>query len=408
MVDICKVLEHLIEEFEKIDGKNFKVYYVKVALPAKSTEAKRRKIWLVLWGDGESQCWPEYTQYPLFERAEDTEPSHIVYGSLVGTNVTEGQFALLSQIKTAVELLRLRYYEPDDMPDSDVFFDNFSKLKKEPGDVTLWYEFLLKLSHENECNIRYELIKDVPFKELPCTIGLEGLKTDVLKASKLALEYLLEKAKHNFKQAKGDLWPAATGEKTEENIFRNDGDKWTVVFNHSKACYIEDSKGMAYIAHLLGNPHKPVSALKLADLLSGAKLLNQSKVAKGESVGADSGKPQDLVDKDYLRDSKNRLGEIEEELRKAKENSDQAEEYRLEREKEQILNQLSLALNLSGKSRSFPDAIKKARNAVAVAINRALKKIENLNKPLYYHLNNSIQRGKYFVYIPDRKISWEL
>ncbi len=43
MVDICKVLEYLIKEFEKINGKNFKIYYVKVALPAETSETDRGK-----------------------------------------------------------------------------------------------------------------------------------------------------------------------------------------------------------------------------------------------------------------------------------------------------------------------------------------------------------------------------
>lgn len=90
MATISEVLEYLIKEFERIDGHNFLIHYVKIALPAGTSETDRDKIWSELWGDDESGNWPEYTQCPLFERAEDTEPSHIVYGALVGTNVTEG------------------------------------------------------------------------------------------------------------------------------------------------------------------------------------------------------------------------------------------------------------------------------------------------------------------------------
>ncbi len=155
MVDICEALEYLIEEFEKIDKKNFKIYYVKVALPAKSSESDREKIWSELWGDDENQRYSEYTQYDLFEREEDTEPSHIVYGALKGTNVTEGWRAIDDTIKKTVKQLLLRRYEPESMPDSDTFLDNFSKfadtkvpIQQQGGDVYFWYEFLLKLSRE--------------------------------------------------------------------------------------------------------------------------------------------------------------------------------------------------------------------------------------------------------------------
>jgi len=208
MVDICEVLEYLIKEFEKINGKNFKIYYVKVALPAKSSESDREKIWSELWGDDENQRYSEYTQYNLFEREEDTEPSHIVYGALKGTNVTEGWRAIDDTIKKTVKQLLLRRYEPESMPDSDTFLDNFSKfadtkvpIQQQGGDVYFWYEFLLKLSREQSAFIDGGLcLSDLCMSELPCATKIQGLKTDVLTASKLALQYLLDKAEQRSRQ----------------------------------------------------------------------------------------------------------------------------------------------------------------------------------------------------------------
>jgi hypothetical protein len=243
-------------------------------------------------------------------------------------------------------------------------------------------------------------------------IDTEGIKEAIKTGESLKLSDAIYELKKIQKVVETELKQELPGSEQKitkaENVFKKDGDFWTVGFQGNIATALKDSKGMTYIAYLLGNPHKRIPALELSNLLSGAKLLNHSGIAKGKSVGADSGKPQDLVDTDYLRKSKNRLGEIEEELRKAKENNDQAEEDRLEREKEQILNQLSSDLNLSSKSRSFPNDIEKARKAVTNAIKRALDNIQKHNTPLYQYLDNSIKHGTDFIYTPDRKINWDL
>lgn len=199
----------------------------------------------------------------------------------------------------------------------------------------------------------------------------------------------------------------AKPEQKAENVFKKTGDFWTVKFQGNTAS-IKDSKGMLYIAPLLEKPHQPISALKLAAQKNDTKLMNQGKVVEKKSIIEDSGKPQDLVDKDYLTDCKQRLDEIEEELRKAEKNNDPAEKDRLERERGQIRDLLKPALNLSGKSRSFSDNVQKTRVAVTMAIIRALKNINEHHPSLYRHLDNSIQRGTDFAYQPEKKISWQL
>lgn len=195
--------------------------------------------------------------------------------------------------------------------------------------------------------------------------------------------------------------------KEAKNVFKKTGDFWTVKFQGNTAS-IKDSKGMLYIARLLEKPHQPISALKLATQKNDTKLMNQGKVVEKKSIIEDSGKSQDLVDKDYLTDCKQRLDEIEEELRKAEKNNDPAEKDRLERERGQIRDLLKPALNLSGKSRSFSDNVQKTRVAVTMAIIRALKNINEHHPSLYRHLDNSIQRGTDFAYQPEKKISWQL
>jgi len=192
--------------------------------------------------------------------------------------------------------------------------------------------------------------------------------------------------------------PAGKEQETEENIFRKDGDKWIVVFNHSEPCYLNDIKGMEQIAQLLAKSPKSISAIELANPKNDTKLMILSK----------SDKPQEIIDKNALQSYRIRLRDIEDELAGAEKNNDLAEQNKLKAEKEQILSYVQSTTKPSGQSGSFSDNIKNACDAVSNNINRALEKIKQNNPTLHQHLNNSIQRGKHFAYNPDRKIDWEL
>jgi len=201
--------------------------------------------------------------------------------------------------------------------------------------------------------------------------------------------------------------PARTEPETEKNIFRNDGDKWTVAFNHSEPCYLKNIKGMSYIARLLDKPNESISALNLANPKSDTKLMIQGKVAENEMVSSDSGEPQEMIDEDALYSYQKRLTDIKSELADAEKKNDQAKQVQLNKEKEGILNQLKNT-TFKRKISKFSNDKEKARTAVTNAINRALNNIKKHNQPLYQHLDNSILCGSGFTYTPDKEINWEL
>lgn len=215
---IVDTLKSLKEEFEQLDGRDFKVYYKKVIVPANTTKTDMNEVWSSLhWPVSKSTSYPDFcSPWPLYEHEGDTEPSFRVHFVLSGENITNGWKALQTPIKHTIELLRLRRYDPDNIPDSDTFLDNFPKSEKEPVDdlhTNIWYEFLLKLSQENDCDILYESIKGVSFSDLPCTVDIEGLKTDALKASILALDYLLGKTEQKTADKSAEK-PAETKQNT--------------------------------------------------------------------------------------------------------------------------------------------------------------------------------------------------
>ncbi|MBA7486770.1 hypothetical protein ES707_22331 [subsurface metagenome] len=226
------------------------------------------------------------------------------------------------------------------------------------------------------------------------------------------LRLLREKAKLFVNKA-----PAETGQKSKpaeepskeaKNVFKKDGDFWQVAYQSNDTTTIKDSKGMSYIARLLEKPNEPIAALSLANPKSDTKLMIQGKAVENDTVSSDSGKPQEIIDKDTLQSCQKRIIDIENELADAEKNNDLAAQERLEAEKEQILSELNAACNLKGESRSFTDNFVKARKAVTNAIKRALENIKTHSMPLYQHLDNSIQRGIDFAYKPDRQTNWQL
>jgi len=228
-VDIRNILKDLLDKFKQINSDSFEVYYKKVIVPV---DTDMENVWpSFLYVDDATRSWKEYTNYPLFERKKDAKPSHIVYGALHGTNVDKGKCATHKLMRETVRLLLLREYEPDDMPDSDKFLADFaglaSKIKKTnisrlPHKVYLWYEFLLKLSEEHGSLIQADCLSDFHNIELPCTLKVQTLETDICEASILALKYLLQKAEHSLTEK-----PAEKGKKPKDG-----GDTYNISDSH--------------------------------------------------------------------------------------------------------------------------------------------------------------------------------
>lgn len=405
--DICRVLESLIEKFKSIPPHEW-MGYKKIVVPSRTD---MRKVWPIIELTRTAEIDMNVSR--IFDtKYTDDYNQYDVYGVVYGER--DHKFDTEDAMEMAIKRLLLEHYKPENMPDSDTFLDNYPKHLAENRShstsppVVLWYELLLKLAPEPGSFIEITPL-DGPLKPLdfPCTVLRQTIKNDVCEASVAALEHLFDKAGCRQEQAETEQDIKPVKELQAENVFKKTGDSWTVRFQENTAS-IKDSRGMAYIACLLAKSDKPIAALTLANLKIDTKLMTQGKVVENDAVSNDSGKPQDLVDKDYLTECNQRLHEIEEELRKAEKNNDPAEKDRLERERGQIRDLLKPALNLSGKSRSFSDDVQKARVAVSMAIIRALKNINEHHSSLYRHLDNSIQRGTDFAYQPEKKISWQL
>ena len=281
IVDIRKILKHLIEEFEQAKDYDSEIYYTKAIV---SQEDDIRIFWhnhfIYEKLTTDITVWPNYTEYgfekKLIEeqREEDQEGEfllNVACGTLSGRNVIEGESILKNPIRKAIRLLLLRCYYREDIPDSDAFLTNFpyfaaqletTKIPisyEEDEDIVLWYEFLLKLSLEHGSLIEGDKPREWQIYNVPYQPIVQELKTDVLKASILALEYLLDKAKFRSEQPKENLHPVQPNEsepQAEGGSVRDETtaglsiEDWLRFYMVSKGLLATEWKGLKHLLSL--------------------------------------------------------------------------------------------------------------------------------------------------------------
>jgi len=230
---IKTLLESILKKFDNINGDNFKLYYLKVTFPSKTTEAERKMFWKE-WLEGYGNVCTSYkecTYYQFEKKEKGIETSYDVYGSLGGKNVTEGSSILNPVIKTAVTQLYLREFDPEDMPNSDIFLKRLCETssKKISGEDFLWYEFILKISQEKGCVIDSKEWQNFKPDNCNFTVSFQPLKTDILEASKRILKFLLDKIETGQEQQSENaggsneethpIWTKPLGKKQWAKVF---------------------------------------------------------------------------------------------------------------------------------------------------------------------------------------------
>lgn len=171
------------------------------------------------------------------------------------------------------------------------------------------------------------------------------------------------------------------------NVFRKDGDLWTVSYEHEVA-YVGEVRGLLDLARLLGKPREEVHCAVLAGQPS------------------DTGRGVDVLDEQARRSYRERLREIENELAEAESANDAGRAEQLEEEKEQLLAEMRKATGLGGRSRKMGDTAERARTAVTWRIRHAIKKLESAHPALARHLGHSIKTGVFCSYAPEKETRW--
>src|SRR5258708_38330934 len=126
----------------------------------------------------------------------------------------------------------------------------------------------------------------------------------------------------------GGAPPGADARVNQENVFRREGDYWSVVFEEHTV-RLRDLKGLHYLARLLGDPGREFHVL---DLVVGGRVDLRS------SGGLDSGPLLDAQAKESYR---RRLVEIETDIEDARAMGDSERAAQADTERDFIVRELS-------------------------------------------------------------------
>jgi hypothetical protein len=180
---------------------------------------------------------------------------------------------------------------------------------------------------------------------------------------------------------------------TPTNVFRREGDYWSVVFE-GRTVRVRDLKGMRYLAQLVAHPGREFHVLDL--------------------VAAETGQPTALGDAGEILDERaktayrRRLSEIEADIEQARALEDDVREAQADAERDFLLRELAGAVGLRGRDRRAASASERARSGVTRAIRQGIARIGEHHPGLGEHLDGAVRTGTYCAYAPDRgaPVAW--
>ena len=166
------------------------------------------------------------------------------------------------------------------------------------------------------------------------------------------------------------------------------GRKWRIVFQE-RSVLVADSIGMLHLAVLTANPRQDIPA---ADLVAGLAALGGSS--------ADARTTQPVLDQQAIAEYRGRIVRLDAEIEELDSAGTHDRAARALAEREWLAKQLTRAVGLAGRTRSFPDDAERARVAVGKAIRRALARISEADPVIGEHLRQAVRTGTRCSYWP--------
>jgi hypothetical protein len=157
---------------------------------------------------------------------------------------------------------------------------------------------------------------------------------------------------------------------------------------------VPDRIGVRYLAQLLTNPSRPISALHLA----------------GTSADLAAPAPQPVLDRQARAAYRRRIADLAEQATAAEATGDEVAAKRLRGERDAVLDELRRTTGKGGRSRDFADAAERARTAVRKAIKRAINEIADAEPAVAALLHDTVVTGTTCCYTPDEAhpVRWTL
>ena len=205
----------------------------------------------------------------------------------------------------------------------------------------------------------------------------------------------------------------------EQAVFRKEGEYWTVGFGRN-AFRLKDSRGLGYLAHLLGHPTTKFHVLGLAGGIADAREDESNRFGHGLPRGEEDlqraginitglGDAGEMLDEQAKGAYRRRLSELREELEEAKELGNVESAEKAEREIDALTRELSRAVGLGGRSRRAASASERARQNITKTIKAVVERIARSDARLGDIFSRCVKTGNFCSYQPDPDfpIAWE-
>jgi hypothetical protein len=210
------------------------------------------------------------------------------------------------------------------------------------------------------------------------------------------------------------MGPEAAAPEVAGNLFRREGEYWTIVFDGS-VVRLRDAKGLRHLARLLAHPGREFHALDLeaaqGEPAPAAPAGPRGRARDGElTVRPDLGDAGALLDAQAKAAYQARLVELRAELAEAEDFGDPVRASRARQELEFLVGELARAVGLGGRDRRAAAHAERARLNATRAIRAAMANLGRQHPGLGRHLAATIRTGRYCSYTPDPRapIAWEL
>jgi predicted ATPase len=177
--------------------------------------------------------------------------------------------------------------------------------------------------------------------------------------------------------------------RVDVSAMRRRGDVWEVAYR-GREVSVRASKGLDDIARLLAAPDTEVHCLDLV----------------GSPV--DESGTGEIIDGAARRQYEERVRELQADIEEAEQHNDLVRVGRAQAEMDALVDQLTSALGLAGRSREAGGSVERARSTVTQRVRGAVRKVTEVHPELGRHLDASIRTGTYCTYRPEHPVAWEI
>lgn len=196
---------------------------------------------------------------------------------------------------------------------------------------------------------------------------------------------LHEAGKTMAKPVRSDALPDKA---SHQNVFRKEQDVWEVSFL-GQSVLLTEVKGFYDLFTLL---------LRQREEIHCTELMQSENPADADEV----------FDEKAKHNYKKRIQSLQEDLTEAEAMQDYERAETLSRELDQLIEHVTKAIGMGGKTRKLKSPVERSRAAVTLRIRSAIKKISQSHPDLGMHLTNAVKTGTFCTYHPEQEMSWVL